>query len=122
MNSPINWSSIANGFRDSLLLGNGASIAVDRRFSYKNLLHAAKRLGLITSQLEQVFRYLKTEDFELVLEMLWHTHHINEALGIRTREARTAYRDIRKALVQVVRKHHCSYNDVEHLLGDAADF
>jgi hypothetical protein len=122
MSSPVSWSSIANGFRDSLLLGNGASIAVDGRFSYKNLLHAAKRLDLITSKLEQVFRYLKTEDFELVLEMLWHTHHINKALGIKTREARTAYRDIRKALVEVVRKHHCSYNDVEDLLGDIADF
>jgi hypothetical protein len=75
MSSPVSWSSIANGFRDSLLLGNGASIAVDGRFSYKNLLHAAKRLDLITSKLEQVFRYLKTEDFELVLEMLAHAPH-----------------------------------------------
>jgi Domain of unknown function (DUF4917) len=122
MRNPVNWTSIANGFQDSLLLGNGASIAVDRRFAYKNLLHAARQLDLITSQLDQVFTYLQTEDFERVLEMLWHTHHINEALGIRTREARTAYRDIRKALVKVVRKHHCSYSDVEDVLGEAAYF
>jgi hypothetical protein len=122
LSSPVNWRSIADDFQDSLLLGNGASIAVDGRFSYKNLLHAAKRLGLITTQLEQVFTYLQTEDFELVLEMLWHTHHINKALGIRTTEARTAYRDIRVALVKVVQKHHCFYSDVEDMLGDAADF
>jgi len=122
MSSPVNWSSIADDFQDSLLLGNGASIAVDRQFAYKNLLRAAERLGLITSELEEVFKYLKTIDFELVLEMLWHTHHINEALGIRTRKARTAYQDIRKALVEVVRKHHCSYSYVEDLLSDAADF
>ena len=108
MSSPVNWSSIADDFQDSLLLGNGSSIAVDRRFAYKSLLRAAERLDLITSELEEVLKYLKTKDFELVLEMLWHTYQINEALGIRTRKARTAYQDIRKALVEVVREHHCS--------------
>ena len=122
MSSPVNWSSIADDFKDSLLLGNGASIAVDRRFAYKNLLREAEQLDLITSELKEVFKYLKTKDFELVLKMLWYTRHINEALGIRTRKARTAYKDIQKALVQVVRRHHCAYGDVGNLLSGAANF
>ena len=122
MSSPVNWSSIADDFQDSLLLGNGASIAVNKRFAYKNLLHAARRRGLVTIKLEEVFQYLKTKDFERVLEMLWHTYHINKALGIKTRKARTAYKDIRKALVQVVRRHHCAHGDVGNLLSGAANF
>ncbi len=54
--------------------------------------------------------------------MLWHTYHINKALRIKTRKARTAYKDIRKALVQVVRRHHCAYGDVRNLLSGAANF
>ena len=111
MSTPVDWNTIAASFQKSLLLGNGASIAANRRFAYKNLLRAAQRLNLITSQLEELFDYLKTEDFELVLEMLWHTYHINEALLIKTAKARTAYQDIRKALVNVIREHHCSYDD-----------
>jgi hypothetical protein len=122
MNRPVDWNSIAKDFKNSLLLGNGASSAANKRFAYKNLLRAARQSGLITSELKEIFKYLETQDFELVLERLWHTYHINKALGIRTTKAQTAYQNIRKALVEVVREHHCSYSDVEDLLSDAADF
>lgn len=94
MNRPVNWNSIVKDFKSSLLLGNGASIAANSRFEYKNLLCSARQLGLITSDLEEIFKYLETQDFELVLEMLWHTYYINDALGIRTTKAQTAYQNI----------------------------
>ncbi len=110
------WREIADQFCDSLLLGNGASIAIDSRFSYKSLLENALIEGLLTERVEQIFEYLDTRDFELVLRMVWHAHKINQALNLGESETEVVYREIRSALVKAVRKVHPEHEQVsEHL-------
>lgn len=111
-----NWEDIADNFQDALLLGNGASIAVHGGFRYDSLREAAEKCGFITSAVQEVFDHLDTEDFELVLNMLWHAEHVNRALDVEENITKQAYNDVREALVRAVREVHCTYEDAEPFL------
>ncbi len=77
------WEEIAGDFeRGTVLVGNGASIAVDRNFGYDALLQEARRRGLLTAQVEDLFRSFDTNDFELALRLVWHATMVNSALQI----------------------------------------
>jgi hypothetical protein len=52
----------------------------------------------------------------LVLRMLWHTHHINEALDIRDQVTSQAYQNLRTALIAAVRNIHVSYDAAQNFL------
>lgn len=116
------WSDIADAYTDGLVLGNGASIAFDPRFSYTSLRERAEADGLITEDVQRVFDHLATVDFELVLRMLWHASMINEALEIPDTRTRQAYEDVRDALIAVVRAIHVPHEDVADRLLQAAVF
>lgn len=117
-----NWGDIEIHDWDAVVLGNGASIAVDERFSYSSLLDAAWAAQLISEPSKQIFDYLQTEDFELVLRMLTHASKINEVLGVQNPVVSTAYEGIRQALVEVVRKSHVAYDAAQAHLDAAGDF
>lgn len=89
---------------------------MDARFSYSSLLARARELGTITDDIQRVFDHLDTQDFELVLRMLWHAHNVNQALGIKDRRTARAYSDVRRALIEAVRSIHAPYADVEDRL------
>ena len=52
MSSPQihDWSSLSTGFRDGLLFGNGASMAVDSRFGYSSLWEHAQKTSAVGVQ------------------------------------------------------------------------
>lgn len=107
---------------DTLLLGNGASMAIDPRFSYDSLLETAKDNGLITSNIQKVFEYFRTRDFELVLNLIWRAYLVNQALGMASSEAEEAYLSIRTALVEAIRTIHPEYESVEGYLEPIYEF
>src|SRR2546430_2821887 len=78
-------------------------------FAYKELLSSARADGLINADVDKIFNYLMTSDFELVLTLLWHAHHVNRALGINDSATDAAYNNLRSALVRIVHNHHASY-------------
>ena len=100
------WKDISKDFADCLILGNGASMAVDSSFSYKNLFAEAEDTGLITKDVSSIFDHLKTKDFELVLRILWHAYHVNQALGLEEDRTTRAYDSVRKSLIKAVRSIH----------------
>jgi hypothetical protein len=58
------WEDIAGDFeRGTALIGNGASIAVNTNFGYGALLQEARRRGLLTAEVEELFRSFGTSDF-----------------------------------------------------------
>jgi len=116
------WADIAGDFNDGLVLGNGASIAFDADFSYRSLYQKARDLKLITSDLERVFKFFKTSDFERVLRMLWHAQNVNKALKVSEKKTSRAYRTVKNALIGVIREIHPTYGDVEDRLDRAATF
>ncbi|MBD1865113.1 MULTISPECIES: DUF4917 family protein [Trichocoleus] len=123
MNNIHQWNEISNSFKQGLILGNGASIAVHGQFNYKNLFQNAIERGFISEDIEKIFSHLETEDFELVLKLLWHTYSINQALDIQDGRTNLAYQLVRDALIKAVREIHINYDDVkENDLPNIASF
>ncbi|MGI9278783.1 MAG: DUF4917 family protein [Endozoicomonas sp.] len=113
MNTEIKkWEDICEDFTEGLLLGNGSSISFHSEFAYKSLKQHAVDAGLIKGDVEKIFKSFHTEDFELVLRIVWHAYHVNEALGIEDKQTQTAYEAIRNSLINAVRDIHCLHSDV----------
>lgn len=111
-----NWLDISPEFKGTLLVGNGASVAVDECFGYTSLFEAAQVHGYMNAAVEDVFKRFDTYDFELVLRRLWQAKQVNTALTIAVKEVDAAYALVREALIKTVQKTHVSYEDAkEHL-------
>ncbi|QGZ53536.1 DUF4917 family protein [Paraburkholderia acidiphila] len=111
----FNWLDIAEDFSQTLLLGNGASVAVHGEFGYSGLFEAAQVHRFIDASVQEVFTKFETNDFELVLRRLWQAKQVNTALGIAVKEVDEAYAVVRGALIKTVQKVHVSYEDArEH--------
>ncbi|MEJ2794960.1 DUF4917 family protein [Iodobacter sp. LRB] len=107
------WNDIADQFTDSLLLGNGASIAVDGRFNYPSLFTAARNAGHLTEQVLDIFaRFSNSTDFEYVLRKLWQARLVNEALDVEAGAVEKAYKQVRLALIETVRATHVTRGEV----------
>lgn len=118
----LEWNDIQDEFNDTILLGNGASIAIDNRFRYKSLLTEARKKRLISKEIESLFDYFRTQDFEFILSRVWHTYHINKALKIKDKITLTAYNQIRDALIRVIHDIHPEYADIERYLSPISTF
>lgn len=118
----MDWSEIKEDFREGLILGNGASIALHECFTYQSLLKQAGKKHFIEESVKDVFQHLHTKDFERVLRMLWHTSSINKALKIKDVKTRKAYKNLRVALVRTVRSIHPRYTQVSDSLPQIAKF
>lgn len=116
------WSEIAEDFREGLILGNGASMALHQGFAYQSLLEEARRRKFISQNVEGIFNHLRTKDFERVLRMLWHTSRINKALRIKDTKTRKAHESLRTALVKTVTAIHPAHSMVCDQLPQIAKF
>ena len=116
MTEIMKWRELGDDFTDSLILGNGASIAVEPRMEYSSLLGEARASGLLTPSVEEVFRRFNTADFEYVLSLLWRATQVNDILGITEETTRNAYEKIRLALARSISKIHPSQSEVRHHL------
>jgi hypothetical protein len=74
------WANISAEGWSSLLLGNGASIAIHKEFAYPTLHGIADAKGLLATT-APIFAKLGTTDFEHVLLACWYAEHVNGALG-----------------------------------------
>ena len=107
------WEDIAGVFeRGTVIIGNGASIAVDKGFEYGTLLEKARQLALFTPEVEGLFRSFNTKDFELILRLVWHATQVNSALVIPDTLTQQVYQDVRRALIETVRAVHPEHGDV----------
>ncbi|SNR79208.1 DUF4917 family protein [Pseudomonas segetis] len=107
------WEDIASDFqRGAVLIGNGASIAVNTDFGYATLLQEARSRGLLTAEVEELFRSFGTSDFELVLRLVWHATRVNSALQIPDGLTVQVYQDIRQALIETVRAVHPAHAEI----------
>jgi hypothetical protein len=106
------WDDISNNYRGTLLLGNGASRAVDARFGYESLVEYAFNHGLLTEDIQSLFRFFQTEDFELILRLVWQASNVNQSLNIPDERTHDAYVRVRDSLIQAVRNIHPEYQEV----------
>lgn len=122
MANVYNWNDIKDIFNDTLILGNGASIAVDSCFKYSSLKDKADEYGYFNDDVNRVFNFLDTSDFELVLKMLWHANQINLSLGIEDNITTKTYSIVRDSLIHIIRSFHSTYESIYSNLYDISEF
>lgn len=105
------WSSVSAESWSTLLLGNGASIAIHREFAYPTLYGVADAKGLLATT-APIFAKLGTTDFEHVLLACWYAEHVNGALGTPSADISAAYAEVRTALIGAVHSVHPIHADV----------
>lgn len=108
-----NWQDISEKFSDSILLGNGASISINKSFTYDSLKEYAATNGLFNASINSLFNFFKTSDFELILRLVWHATKVNEALGISDSETEKAYEHVRDCLINTVQRIHPEHSEVK---------
>lgn len=108
-----NWQDISRDFSDSILLGNGASISIHSNFNYSSLKEYACKEGLLNTSVQLLFDYFKTDDFELILRLVWQATKVNEALKLTDNETKTAYNHIRECLISSVQEMHPPHMDIQ---------
>ncbi|HAK2952941.1 TPA: DUF4917 family protein [Salmonella enterica] len=119
----MQWEQIApNYLGGTILLGNGASIAVSPSFSYSSLLEHAQRAGLFTDDVNRLFHFFGTADFELILRLVWQASNVNRSLRIQDEQTHQAYHNVRECLIQTVRDMHPLYDQVSHHLPNMYQF
>lgn len=108
------WIDVADQYhRGTILLGNGASIAVSPRFSYGSLLEHAQQNGLLTQDVARLFDFFDTRDFELILRLVWQATNVNRSLQIPDARTREAYLQVRNCLIEAVRAVHPERGEVQ---------
>lgn len=118
----VPWDAISRNYGSTILLGNGASIAVSPRFSYPSLLQRAADRGLLPEDAQQLFQFFGTHDFELILRVVWQAYNVNRSLGIHDQRTHIAYANVRDCLIQTVRDIHPEYHEVNALLPNIYQF
>ncbi len=86
----------------ALLIGNGASIAVDNNFNYPSLLESAAPSHLERS----LFEMTASSNFETVLYWLVHARQVCQRLGLPTQVIDEQYSHIRDLLIRSVTAIH----------------
>lgn len=110
------WDAISRNYRSTILLGNGASIAVSNRFAYWSLREHAIRQDFLPEDAQRLFDFFQTQDFELILRIVWHASNVNRSLDIRDERTHAAYMNVRNCLIRTVRDIHPAYQDVNGVL------
>jgi hypothetical protein len=116
------WQGIKNKFKDNILLGNGASIAIHDRLSYRSLYERVCDNQRLNRELLDIFTRFETSNFEFILKLLLEASQINEILNIPEDKTRRYYYELRDALINTVWEIHPTYENVESLLPPIADF
>lgn len=111
-----NWSALSTSISfPELLIGNGASLAVWRKFAYFSLFDEAKTTQsrpLSPTELS-VFRALDTSNFEQVLSALKNSIRVNAALTINSSSPRHRYFAIKEALIHAIRSVHIPWSQMQ---------
>lgn len=116
------WENISANYKDTILLGNGASIAVDPRFEYTSILQHVLDRDMLSNDVQQLFKFFQTCDFELILRLVWQASNVNTALQIPDERTHSAYLSVRESLIQAVRDIHPQYNDISEKLPNIYSF
>lgn len=106
------WSVLENKYREvdnrwipCLILGNGASIALEGKFNYQSLYDITLESGL-SNEAKHVFDSLNTTDFEQVLLACRYASIVNDAHSIDASHIFQTYTEIQNALISAVRAIH----------------
>lgn len=120
------WSEIADDFKDTLIVGNGGSIALSESFSYTSLYKLGVERGEINSRTQDIFhKFSKKNDFEKLLRRLSAADFINQKFEVDKKErtkVREPYTDVRRALINTVKDIHPDQKQLVEALSSIRQF
>lgn len=116
------WSELVQRYDGTILLGNGASMAVSPRFGYGSLLEHVTQSESLAEDARRLFNFFKTKDFELILRIVWQASNVNKSLEIEDARTHEAYLQIRECLIQAVRDVHPEHHEISGQLPYLYDF
>lgn len=117
------WEEIAPVYaQGTILLGNGASMAVAPSFNYRSLLEYAQQQRMIPDDVERLFQWFGTVDFELILRIVWQASNVNRSLQIPDARTHQAYINVRECLIRAVRGVHPEHDQVSARLASMYQF
>ena len=107
------WADIGGSDWSSLLLGNGFSMNIWRRFEYASLYEAATDTAIspsLNAKCISLFKSLETLNFEDVLRVLYHARLVDELLSsTQIHEIDSLYSTTKNALAAAVNHFHVPY-------------
>ncbi|PHM38571.1 DUF4917 family protein [Xenorhabdus innexi] len=115
------WSEIPNYFKvEHLLIGNGASISLDKNFNYETLKdyvvdNIIGERELLKKYFLSLFEKFNTDDFELILRLVWQAAQVNYILDVKgkNRKLIRAYKGVRISLIKAVQGIHSEHSNIE---------
>lgn len=117
-----NWSDIRDRFNHNILLGNGASIAIDGHLSYRSLYEQVCESGRLNREIITMFEHFRTTNFEFIMKLLLEASQVNQVLEIDDEKTKGYYYVIRDSLISTIGDIHPTYKSVEHFLPQIANF
>jgi hypothetical protein len=104
------WADLKDDYPwETLVLGNGLSINIWPEFAYRGLFEHAD----LDCAAHRLFSKFETENFEMVLEALWHAEQTLAALRKKTTAVTKLYENVQSALFQAVRKVHVPWRKID---------
>jgi hypothetical protein len=94
---------------ETLVVGNGLSINIWRDFAYSRLFEQAT----LDRAARRLFSDFDTQNFETVLEALWHAEKTLSALGRQIDAVTKLYEKVQSALFQAVRQVHVPWRRID---------
>jgi hypothetical protein len=116
------WLEIERDFKHKLLLGNGASIAICKRFDYGSIYDAARNNGLIDDTNKKLFKDFETTDFEYIMRILSITNRVNKIVNIGEGLTSSYYQKLRETLRDTIHGIHPNHEKVKNILLPFAEF
>jgi len=118
----LNWKSIESQFDDTIIIGNGGSIAICNKFNYKSLKQYAENNKIFSEKIIKLFDKFDTDDFESILRTLFIAKDINRILEILDDKTYKLYQELRTNLIETIRQIHPEYSDIETSLYNINNF
>lgn len=115
------WENVNTKNDCTLLLGNGASIAMEKCFDYSTLYGIANGRGLLPNT-SAIFKQLATTNFERVLLACWDAGQVSMALRKTCTDFYLAYVEVRNALFEIAHNVHPVYADLSQTLEQVGAF
>lgn len=105
------WDSISDAFEDAdLFLGNGFSISLCPRLSYKSLFE--KFTNSLNKDLKSIFKSFETHNFELIIQVLNNAEKVNDILKQPLDKIEPLRKDLREGLIKTIQENHPTHNEI----------
>ena len=117
------WEQLKPFYNGSILVGNGASLAISDNFKYENFYEFAIKNTGVNNEIQKVFDCFDTHDFELVLRKLSQAYNVNQIFNIQDGNIiYNYYKVVQEALISAVKIMHPEYITVEKEISSLYEF